>query len=386
MKLLLVIQCTNLGGMEQCALLFIDELKKLGIECEVVSLNRFGELKALLDARGIAARDLPYRGYGGWRSFWETRGMLRSIQTDGLIMFGHNLMAMAALDARVKHQSVLSMHFHHRGVKPEWVWRLIYGVAVKRFSSITYASHFIYDEAISIVPALKPLSHVIIYPISLPPLPTHEIRGAARQRLGIPPDVPVIGNAGWLITRKRWDVFIDVAKNVASRIPEAHFLIAGDGPEWKSLKARARDHGIDNQVHWLGWQKNLTDFYHCLDLMLFNSDWDAMGRTPLEAMAHGIPTVASVTHGGLKEILNDPRCAFCFPTHDVAQLADTVVKLLRDKQAAQVLGMAGRVRIQEIGDPLRHALRVLKVMGFKLSDIPNQAALKSISEADFNAL
>src|SRR5450631_3999066 len=117
MKILVIIQCTNLGGMEQCALLFMEELQRMGIESELISLNRFGELKPLIDARGIPARDLPYRGYGGWRSFWETRRMLRSTQADGLIMFGHNLMAMTALSGRLKHRSVLSMHFHHAGVK-----------------------------------------------------------------------------------------------------------------------------------------------------------------------------------------------------------------------------------------------------------------------------
>jgi glycosyltransferase involved in cell wall biosynthesis len=386
MKILVVIQCTNLGGMEQCALLFMEELKRLGIECELISLNRFGELEALLNARGIPARDLPYRGHGGWRSFWQTRRMLRSTRADGIIMFGHNLMAMAALDRRLKRRSVLSMHFHHRGVKPGWAWRLIYRLAADRFRAIVYASHFICDEAIDLVPDLKDLSRVISFPIPLPPLSTDETRREARQRLGIPPDVLVVGNAGWLIPRKRWDVFLDVAENVASRIPEAHFLIAGDGPEQKALAARARDQGIDNRIHWLGWQKNLTDFYHCLDVMLFNSDWDAMGRTPLEAMAHGIPTVASVTHGGLKEMLNDPRYAVYFPTHDIGRLADVVVKLLRDRQAARAMGIAGRARIEEVGSSLVHTLRVLKVMGFQLSDIPNQAAIKGMSDSSFNAL
>lgn len=386
MKILVIIQCTNLGGMEQCALLFMEELQRLGIECELISLNRFGQLKALIDARGISARDLPYRGYGGWRSFWQTRRMLRSTQADGIIMFGHNLMAATALGGRFKHRSVLSMHFHHSGVKSGWAWHLIYWMAVNRFRAIVYASHFICDEAINMVPELKRISRVISFPIPLPPLPTDESRRAARQRLGIPPEVLTVGNAGWLIPRKRWDVFLDVAQNVAARIPEARFLIAGDGPERKALEARARNQGIDNRIYWLGWQKNLNDFYHCLDLMLFNSDWDAMGRTPLEAMAHGIPTVASVAHGGLMEMLNDPSYAFCSPTHDIGQLADVVVKLLRDRQAARAMGIAGRARIEEVGSPLLHTLRVLKVMGFKLSDIPNQAVVEGMSEPYFNAL
>jgi glycosyltransferase involved in cell wall biosynthesis len=386
MKILVVIQCTNLGGMEQCALLFMEELQRLGIECELISLNRFGQLKPLLDAHGIPSRDLPYRGFGGWRSFWQTRRILRSTQADAMIMFGHNLMAMTALNSRLKHRSVLSMHFHHAGVKSSWAWRLIYWMAVNRFRAIVYASHFICDEAIDLVPGLKHISRVISFPIPLPPLPTDEDRQEARQRLGISPDVLTVGNAGWLIPRKRWDVFLDVAEKVSSRIPEARFLIAGDGPERKALEARAMNQGVANRIHWLGWQKNLTDFYHCLDVMLFNSDWDAMGRTPLEAMAYGIPTVASVTHGGLKEMLRDPRYAVYFPTHDIGQMSDAVVRLLRDRKAALAMGMAGRARIEEVGSPLLHTLRVLRVMGFTLSDIPNRAAVENISESDFYSL
>ncbi len=386
MKILIIIQCTNLGGMEQCALLFIEELHKLGFDCELVSLTRFGALKALIDARGIPAHDLPYRGYGGWRSFWETRRMFRSIPCDGIVMFGHNLMAMAALSGRLKQRSVLSMHFHHRGVKAAWAWRLIYLLAFYRFRAIVYASHFICDEAVDIVPDLKHISRVISFPIPLPPLATDEIRRAARQRLGIPDDVLTVGNAGWLISRKRWDVFLDVAENVAKRVPEARFLIAGDGPERKALETRARNQGLGDRICWMGWQNHLTDFYHSLDVMLFNSDWDAMGRTPLEAMAHGIPTVASVTHGGLKEILNDPCFASFSTTHDIEHLANVVINLLRDRTAARTMGTAARARIKEIGSPLWHTLRVLKVMGFKLADIPNQAAIKGLSDVDIKIL
>ncbi|MCE0497067.1 MAG: glycosyltransferase family 4 protein [Methylacidiphilales bacterium] len=386
MKILNVIQCTNLGGMEQYVLLFMDELKKLGIESEVLSLNRFGELKALLDARGISARDLSYRGYGGWRSFWQARRMMQSIRADGLLMSGHNLMAFAAMGRLCKGKRALFIHYHHRNVKPDWAWRIIYRLAAKRFRAIIFASSFIRDEAVDIVPALAGLSRVIYYPFPLPELPTDKTRMAARQSLGIASDALVIGNAGWLIPRKRWDIFIDVAGKVASRVPQARFLIAGDGPQREAMEARASAQGIQNRIHWLGWQKDLTDFFHSLDVMLFNSDWDAMGRTPLEAMAYGIPTVASVTHGGLREILDDSRYAFFSPTHNVVQLADAVVRLLNDREAARVLGLAGRGRIKEVGNPKIHTLRVLKTMGFKLSDIPNQDAVKAFHEADFNLL
>jgi len=386
MKILHILQCTNLGGMEQAALLFMEEMQKLGIESEVISLNLFGDLKPRLDACGIPATDLAYRGVGGWRSFAELRRRLRGVRADGLIMTGHNLMATAALGDLARVRSALFIHYHHRGVKPNWAWRLIYEQAARRFRAIVFASRYIRDEALAIMPALKNRAEVVLNPCPVMEPATDSMRRAARGRLGLPADGLWVGNAGWLIARKRWDVFIEVASEVAALVPEARFLIAGDGPERSALEARARVKGLEGRIHWLGWQKNLADFYQGLDVMLFNSDWDAMGRTPIEAMTYGVATVASVVHGGLGEILNDRHYAYLYPDHDIARLTATVVQLLRDPEAARALGRAGRERIREVGDPRRNTLKLLKTMGFKFSDIPNQKAIEAVGESTFNAL
>src|SRR5581483_10576503 len=72
------------------------------------------------------------------------------------------------------------------------------------------------------------------------------------------------------------------------------FAIAGDGPERASLESLARETGISKSVRWLGWLKDMTSFYQALDVLQFNSDWDALGLTPVEAMSFGIPVVCSV--------------------------------------------------------------------------------------------
>jgi glycosyltransferase involved in cell wall biosynthesis len=365
-KILCIIQCTNLGGMEQSALLLLEEFQNMGHQTELISLNNMGELGELLKKNHIPASSIGYHGKWGWRSFLPLRNLLKTKQADGLIMVGHNLMAMLALGNLCAGNRLLSIHFHHEGVLPHWVWRIIYHVAVVRFKYIIYPSRFIMHEAQRICPFLNTARRTISYPISLPIILPEERsvieKTVVRQELNLPADAKIIGNAGWLIPRKRWDIFLRVAQLVLKEIPDARFLIAGDGPELPKLKQLAVSLGVEKSVVWLGWQKDLENFYHVLDVLLFNSDWDAMGRTPLEAMSHGVPVVASVIHGGLNEIIDDDAYGFFINTHDVPKLAARVVQILTDPKLAAEIGKASRARIEEVGSPRLHAEKMLNLL------------------------
>ena len=366
MKILTLIQCANLGGMEQSTLLLLDELKAMGHEVELLSLNELGPLKPVLEKKGIPSSAVGYRGRWGWRSFFPLRRSLRRKKADSLIMVGHNLMAMLALGDFCKKNRILSLHFHHQGVKSRLEWRLIYSVAIWKFKSIIYPSRFIMDEAITIVPALKTTQKTVSYPIptpiSIPDEVGREERLHACSLLGLPPHFRYVGNAGWLIPRKRWDIFLSVAEQVVREIPDVRFLIAGDGPEREKLELLSRELGIEDHVIWLGWQSGLETFYQVIDVMVFNSDWDAMGRTPLEAMSYGIPVVASMLHGGLSEMLSSRDHGFLIDIHDVSQLSAQVIRLLQDPRLARSIGKAARMHIEEVGSPKRHAERILDLL------------------------
>jgi glycosyltransferase involved in cell wall biosynthesis len=349
MKILNLMQCANLGGMEQASLRLMKALQRRGHSFQVLSLNPLGDLAPLLSRAGIPAQGLSYRGKGGWRSFPELRSQLRSLPTDGLLMTGHHLLAMFGLGQDWHERSVLTIHFHHAGVKPLWQWKMIYRVAKARFRAITFPCHFIRREAEQLSPGIKSRSHTIFYPLTLPELPTAAERTNARTELGLPSGVKVVGNAGWLIPRKRWDVFLRVAQQVLHQRPETLFVIAGDGPERDSLEKLAVDLGISHAVRWLGWQENMTRFYHALDVLLFNSDWDAVGLTPLEAMSYGVPVAVSIIHGGLAEIIGDD--SVIIDTHDTNRLAARIVGFLESCVGSQEAGIAGREYIRRHFDP-----------------------------------
>lgn len=365
MKLVTVMQCTSLGGMEHNALMLLEEFKRKGIQCEVLSLNAVGKLGPVLEARGIPTHGIGYCGKWGWRSFFRVRRILRGTQADGLVMVGHNLMAMVAIGSLCRDHRVLCIHYHHPGVKPDWQWRLIYSVAARQFRKVLFVSDYIMAEAIAIAPFLAKRASMIGTPVPECVATSAESRRAARRKLGIPADAKVVGNAGWLIPRKRWDVFLDVAGKVARSVPGAVFLVAGDGPERATLEQEAKASGIASQVIWLGWVGNLADFYHSLDVMMFNSDWDAQPRTPLEAMSHGVPVVASILRGGTREVITDDSIGVLLPTHDVDGLARHVAALLQDRNLASELGERGAQRVIEYCSPKRHAEAVLRAMDLK---------------------
>ena len=354
MRILNLIQCTNLGGMEQVTLRLLRGLQTRGHAVRLLSLNPIGALGPLLAEAGIPYTGLPYLGKGGWHTIPMLRRELRASQADALIMTGHHLLGMLALGDFCANHRLLALHFHHQGVKPDWQWRLIYRAACRRFPTITYPSDFIRQEAISLHAPVARLAQTVRYPLAMPPAISPEERQVVRRHLGLAEGIPFIGNAGWLIPRKRFNVFLRVAHEALKCKPTAVFLIAGDGEERAKLEALANSLGIAESVKWLGWQKEMRSFYAALDVLLFNSDWDALPVTPQEAMAHGVPVVCSVINGGLREIITSDEVGFLRASHDVQALAGLVIRLLEDHALAKRIGLAGRARVEGLSrvDPI----------------------------------
>ena len=344
-------------------LLLIDEFKKMNIECEVISIVPVGPLGKLLEERGVPVIGGSYQGPGGFLSLLEMRRILKSKAADGLLMIGHNLMAEIALGSLFRGRSALALHYHHKGVKPTFVWRIIYKLAARSFNRLLFVSDYIMREALEIEPIIKDKSLMIGTLIrEQAPLSSVE-KGKSKQELGLVADAFVIGNAGWLIPRKRWDVFLEVAAKVALRVPNSRFVIAGDGPERSSLERRAKELGILPRIHWVGWQKDLDSFYKSLDALLFNSDWDAQPRTPLEAMSYAVPVVASILHGGTREIIANDGMGILLESHDVQKMSDVLVHMAEDTRYREVLGECGRLRILECASPRKNAEATLQAMG-----------------------
>lgn len=351
MQLLNIIQCTNLGGMEQASLRLMRAMMPLGIRSEVISLHPIGGLGALMRDLGIPHQGLNYWGPAGVGVIAPLVTRLKSSRGSRVVMTGPHLAAMIAMKLAGVRGSFLAVHFHHTGVKLPSVWRLLYRIALDRFQWVTFPSNFVRNEALELCPSLEKRSFVIRLPLDPCPLVTEEGRMVSRKMLGLSERDFVVGNAGWLIPRKRFDVFLRVAAEVAARKPGAVFLIAGGGEDEQSLRNLAVELGIAGKIRWLGWLADLTNFQNSLDVLLFNADWDALPVTPQEMVAHGVPIVASLSNGGLREVFDATLARRILPTHDVAALADQILAIHHNPALARQQAMASRRHFLNMSNP-----------------------------------
>ena len=333
------LQCTNLGGMEKVAYSLFEQLQSRGFKLRIASARKWGPGKPRVLQIDPEAQAFNYRGKFGWRTFPAFRRHAQAVGQSGEKVWVIGNCASCHVAARMTGRKILfSHHYHHfenRTSRLRWTaFYLAFGAGL---DAITYPTDFTRNEAVRIAPWLKSKMHVVRNGFDV----HYTTEGArlagqqvARAELKLPPDAFLIGNGGWLIKRKRFDIFLRTAKEVSRRLPQARFQICGGGPEENNLKNLARELGIADKVHFQGWVEDMNLYYRAWDVLLFNTDFDALGCTPLEAAGHGCSTVASCHYGGLPEFIKDGQTGFILDRHDPEKLAPAIIRLAHEPALA----------------------------------------------------
>jgi L-malate glycosyltransferase len=339
MKILNLIQCLNLGGMEKATYNLISETYK-NIDWYIQSITPAGDGKSLFANLNIPVEDNSYNGKLGYKSHFLLRQKVHKFSGNIILVTGPTLTGCLSIKGK-KERKILAIHFCHKyGNQNPLRWKLFYKYLGNDYDAIICHSPYLLEQTQELAPHLKHKLHLIENSTHLESLTSNEYKQAARQALGIPIDSFVIGNAGWLIERKRFDIFLQVCATVYKSNSNIYCLIAGDGQLRQELEELANTLGVSNRVKFLGWQKDIKTFYQAIDLLLFNSNSDAFGRTVMEAMGYGIPVVASVLEGGTDSVLIHQQNGFLIPKHDIHQLAEYCLKLMNDKHLYQKFQMA----------------------------------------------
>jgi glycosyltransferase involved in cell wall biosynthesis len=180
--------------------------------------------------------------------------------------------------------------------------------------------------------------------LDLTPFAAREPGGALRHRLGIGPGDPVIGFVARLVPVKRLDVLLESAAAVLERVPTAHLVIAGDGPDMALVRdALTRRPELADRIHPVGWVDDMARFYADVDLVVLTSENEGTPISLIEAGAAGLPVVASRV-GGVPEVVDDGRTGLLVPAGDPAALAGAVVRLIESPGLRARLGSEARRR------------------------------------------
>jgi glycosyltransferase involved in cell wall biosynthesis len=143
---------------------------------------------------------------------------------------------------------------------------------------------------------------------------------------------------------KGHDVLMAAALSVLQRYPDATFEIVGDGPEHDRLLARHKALGLTTSFSFLGHRDDVPRRLAEADLFVLPSRSEAFPSAVLEAMAAGLPVVASAV-GGILELVDDERTGLLAPADDAGALADRLCRLMTDPELGARLGEAARERV-----------------------------------------
>ncbi|HEX4824868.1 MAG TPA: glycosyltransferase family 4 protein [Candidatus Polarisedimenticolaceae bacterium] len=155
----------------------------------------------------------------------------------------------------------------------------------------------------------------------------------------------VIGCIGRLSEEKGQRVLLEAFPKVLERVPAARLAFAGDGPDERYLRDRVTALGLEPVVHFLGHRNEIREVFGGLDLLVLSSFTEGLPNVVLEAMALGVPVVATAV-GGTPELVRNGETGWLVPSGDAEALATAISDALRRRGDAKDRAMAARRHVE----------------------------------------
>lgn len=173
-----------------------------------------------------------------------------------------------------------------------------------------------------------------------------------KNRLGLA-DKKIILTVGRLVLRKGHDKVVEALPAILKRVPEAIYVIVGDGPEKEKLQILSSKLQVENNILFTGEisEEKKSAFYQLCDLFIMTPrqigpDVEGFGTVYIEANQFGKPVVAGRS-GGVAEAVVDGVTGLVVDPENVNQIAEAVIKLLADKDLANKLSQQGKERVDK---------------------------------------
>jgi glycosyltransferase involved in cell wall biosynthesis len=170
-----------------------------------------------------------------------------------------------------------------------------------------------------------------------------------KEELKIGQNLDIVATVGRLVPEKGHCYLIESAKGVIRKNPNTIFLIIGSGPLKDELEAMAQRLGISGQFRFLGLRDDVPEILHTIDLFVFPSLNEGMGRVLVEAMACSKAVVASDV-GGIRDVVLNQVTGTLVPPRDTDRLAEAILELLVDKEKRYRMGLEGKKRASGLFD------------------------------------
>lgn len=331
----------ELGGLERGAVNAIRAASK-GFRHSVVCLRRLGPREADLPpeverhALGIAGGTRP-------GSVLSLRRQLRAMRPDILRCYNQEALLHAVPAAAFSGLPIIyynggrTLPEHSRRLRLErWLCRLVSRVVVPSSDLGEYMA-----RVVGVDPARV---RVIENGVDVERFHPGHLSREEREELGLPPEGRLVGAIGRLSPQKDYPTLLRAFSQVAQRAPDVRLVIVGDGPERGRLEAMTAELRLGDRVLFYGTRAESAPLYRAFEALALTSRWEGLSNVVLEAMASGVPVVATRVEGTAR-VLTDGSEGFVVEPGDFDAVGERLVRVLEDDALAGQFRERGRARV-----------------------------------------
>ncbi|MCX7681256.1 MAG: glycosyltransferase, partial [Anaerolineae bacterium] len=297
------------GGAQKALLRLLAHLDRSRFSPSVACLyGGYGTIARQMRALGIPVTDLGMTARWRWDAFWRLFRLLRRERPAILHTWMFHANIPGRLLGRLAGIPIVISSERTMGQEARWRYcldRLTVPLADRVVCvSQTVADFFVREVGL-------PQYKIVVIPngLDLRAFEGLPARQEARAALGLPTGRILVGTVARLVPVKRLDVLLQALVS----LPEADALLVGDGPERVWLEALSQELKLAGRVHFAGQQDDVRPWLAAMDAFVLSSDWEGLPNVVLEAMACGLPVVATAV-GGVAEVVVDGITAVSY-TH-----------------------------------------------------------------------
>jgi sugar transferase (PEP-CTERM/EpsH1 system associated) len=334
------------GGMERGLLNLINYGDRDRFQHIILCLTEAGAFAKLLASPSCTVIELHKKEGNDWRLPWRIAQVARQHMIDILHARGWPAMVETIIGGWLAGVSATMYTFHGKtfnelqGVnfQRRWVQRIM----IRSFNRVMTLNGSMRADLSAECLLPEAFIQIIANGVDLDIFCPQQKRQSLRAGFNLPKDRLIVGNVARLDPVKNHEVILRALCRINKAI-RPFFLLVGDGGHRIALQRQIHKLGLDSDVCLFGYSNRISELLNCMDFYVQSSLYEGFSNTVLEALACGLPILATKV-GGTTDILTENEEGFFFQPTDDKMLASLFVRLLQDQELRCVLGEQARRR------------------------------------------
>lgn len=295
----------------------------------------------------ITSPNITYKPFNGNKLGFVISSLLISKNAD-VIFFGHvNFSFLANLIPGLSKEKKAYLAVY--GIDAWKKLSFLHKLGISKINKILSISRFTQQEMerFNDVPSNK----FYILPPSLDPVyACNDQNLYTREDLNLPKGkiILTVSRLNPLESYKNIDMVINAMPMILKEVSDAFYIIVGEGEDCCRLKKLAKDIEVSDKVIFVGHvsDKFLSSYYNCCDVFVLPSGGEGFGIVFLEAMYHSKSCIGAYA-SAIPEVISDGKTGFLVKPNDIKNLADAIIKLLKDDNLRLLMGEAGKEKLEK---------------------------------------